>query len=431
MKKKVLILFLALTGMPLLHAQKILTLKECYERAYETSSLAGEKSALQGIWQLKDRNLANGWLPEIDGNGSFIYNSSVIDMRNVLGTLPIPGIENAIKPLPHEQYKVTLDINQVIYDGGAIKNSRDLEKAALDINEKQTETDLYKLRSQINSYYFNILLLIRQKDLLQSYLALIDKRISALSSAQANGMAMKSDVDVMTSEKIKTEQQLIENDIRKTAFLKTLSEITGDEIDTATKFVTPDPVFAPSDELSRPELQLFDLQKEQLSASLRAIESKRLPKAFGYATLGYGNPPGSNFFKDEFAPYYIVGAGVKWNILDWNKAKSDKQVINYQKNILEKRKTDLADNLNRLLEAKNAEISSLESLVKSDSGLVAIRKRITAVAESRYSNGTITATEYLNELNSEKQAAINSEIHDINLSMAKIEYLNISGKEIE
>lgn len=431
MKKRGLIFILILTIMPALQAQKILTLKKCYEKAYETSSIAGEKSAYQGIWQIKDKNLAKGWLPTIDANGSFIYNSSVIDMSSVLGSLPFPGIEDLIKPLPHEQYKVTVDINQVIYDGGAIKNSRTLEKTDLNINEKQTETDLYKLRSQINSFYFNILLLVRQKELLQNYLGLINKRISSMSSAQENGVIPKSDIDVMTSEKIKIEQQLTENEIRKNSFIKTLSEITGDKIDTATRFITPAPSFSPSDDLYRPELQLYDLRNEQLSASLRVIDSKRLPKAFGFATLGYGNPPGNNFFKDEFAPYYIVGAGVKWNIFDWNKAKNEKQVINYQKIILDQRKNDLEDNFKRLLEVKDAEILSLETLVKSDSDLVAVRKRITAAADSRYSNGTITATEYLNELNSEKQAVINSEIHKINLSMAKIEYLNISGKEIE
>jgi len=34
-------------------------------------------------------------------------------------------------------------------------------------------------------------------------------------------------------------------------------------------------------------------------------------------------------------------------------------------------------------------------------------------------------------LNSEKEAVINYEIHKINLVMAYVEYLNISGKEIE
>ena len=75
-----------------------------------------------------------------------------------------------LNPLPQDQYKITLDINQVIYDGGAIKSARALEKADLSVNEKQTETDLYKLRGQVNTYYFNMMLLNRQKELLNNYL---------------------------------------------------------------------------------------------------------------------------------------------------------------------------------------------------------------------------------------------------------------------
>jgi outer membrane protein TolC len=423
-------IFLSIPGTQA-YSQKIVTLKECYEKASEINSLSAEKPLYSNIWEIKDRNLAKGWLPTIDANGSFLYNSSVVDIGSALGSLPIPGLQDAIKPLPHEQYKVTVDINQVIYDGGAIKSARDVERADLNINEKQTETDLYGLRSQINSYFFNILLLSRQKALLNNYLSLINKRISSIQSATRNGAALNSDVDVMTSEKIKTEQQLSENELRKAAFSKILGDMTGIEIDSSVNLITPEISNSVSVELSRPELQIFDLRKDQLNASLHVIESKRMPKAFGYATVGYGNPPGSNFFKNEFAPYYILGAGVKWNIFDWNKAKNEKQLVTYQKSILDGRKSDFTDKLNRLLEAKNAEITSLEILVKSDSDLIAIRKRITLISESQYTNGTITATEYLNELISEKQAVINAEIHKINLSMARIEYMNISGKNIE
>ena len=352
-------------------------------------------------------------------------------MGSVLGSLPIPGIAGAIKPLPHEQYKVTVDINQVIYDGGAIKGARELEKADLSINEKQTETDLYKLREQINGYYFNILLLGRQKELLSNYLEIIKKRIGSIQSGITNGVIIKTDDDVLTSEKINLEQQLAENEIRKTSFLKILSDLTGNEIDGSTELILPTLSGELSNELSRPELQLFDLRKEQLAAGMKVIESKRMPKAFGFATLGYGNPPGSNFFKNEFAPYYVLGASIKWNIFDWNKAKNEKQIISFQQSIIENRKNDLTDNLNRLLVVKNSEIASLKILIESDSELIALRKRITATADSQYKNGTITATDYLNELNSERQAMINTEIHKINLSLARIEYMNISGKEIE
>ncbi|MBP1665469.1 MAG: transporter [Bacteroidetes bacterium] len=412
-------------------AQKILTLKECYDRAASVSALASEKNAYSEIWKLKDKNLSGSWLPALDANGTILYNSSVVDLSDMLGSLPIPGIADMIKPLPHDQYKLTVDLNQMIYDGGAIKSARSLEKVDLSINEKQTETDLYKLRDQINGFFFNLLLLDRQKDLLSNYQELLNKRIVSLQSALSSGVILKTDVDVMTSERIKLEQQITENKIRKESLIKLLAGLTGTEIDPATELVLPLMEGEPTAEISRPELQLFDLRKEQITASLRMIESKRLPKAFGFATLGYGNPPGNNFFKDEFAPYYVVGAAIKWNIFDWNKAKNEKQILSLQKNIIETRENDLTDNLNRLLEAKKAEILTLQSLIKSDEELILIRKRISASAGSQYENGTITATDYLNELNSEQQALINFEIHKINLAMAKVEYYNISGKEIE
>ncbi len=209
-----------------------------------------------------------------------------------------------------------------------------------------------------------------------------------------------------------------------------MSDITDLEIDPSIELQLPAIPAELSGELSRPELQVFDLRKEQLAASLKVINSKRMPKAYGFATLGYGNPPGNNFFRDEFAPYYIVGAGVKWNIFDWNKSKNEKQITGLQTELIDNRKNDLTDNLKRLLEAKNAEIESLNSLISTDTELIALRKRITATAESQYENGTITATELLNEINSEKQAFINYEIHKINLAMAQVEYMNISGNDI-
>ncbi len=412
------------------YSQQVLTLKECYDKAQATSALASEKKAYSDISALRDKNLAKGWLPSLDANGNFIYNSSVVDLSSALGSIPVPGIADAIKPLPHEQYKVTLDINQMIYDGGTIKSAREIEKADLSINEKQTELDLYKIKGQVNGYFFSVLLLDRQKEQLGNYLGVIEKRISALESALKNGVALKSDLDVLTSEKIKLDQQLGEIGIKRASLVNILSGLIGGTIDPSATLMLPSVPEQLPGELSRPELQLFDLRKQQLEAGRKAIESRRMPKVFGFATFGYGNPPGNNFFKDQFAPYYILGAGIKWNIFDWNKSGNDREIISYQQNIIDKRKADLSDNLKRLLDAKEADIKSLTEILLSDNDLIAIRKRITAAAQSQYENGTITATDYMNELNSEKQAVINNEIHKINLVMAKVEYMNISGQEM-
>ena len=54
MKRKVLILkFLMLLITPTLFSQKIITLKECYDKAMSVNALAGEKEAYSSISQIK------------------------------------------------------------------------------------------------------------------------------------------------------------------------------------------------------------------------------------------------------------------------------------------------------------------------------------------------------------------------------------------
>ncbi len=432
MKRKILIItILVIFSGFSIRAQKILTLKECYEYAMATNALAGEKEAYANISKIRDENLSKGWLPSIDANANISYHSDVVDMSNIFSALPMAGVAEIISPMPKDQYKITLDINQVIYDGGAIKSARALEKADLSITEKQTETDLYKIRGQLNAYYFRMMLLIRQRELLRNYHELIKKRILSVQSAINNGVILKTDIDVLSSERIRLEQQLSENELLRNSVLKILSDLTGNTIDSSTMFVLPQIKTELTDDLHRPEIQIFDLRIDQLSAGLQMVQSKRMPKAFGFASLGYGNPPGSDFFNDSFDTYYVVGAGIKWNIFDWNKSKNEKNVISFQQGIIENRKKDMSDNLRRLLESKNAEILSLSKIIETDTELINLRKRITAASESQYENGTITATEFLNDLNSERQALINFEIHKINLAMAGVEYLNISGKDLE
>ncbi len=426
-----LITILSISAFLQVYPQKIITLAGCYDAAEKKSNLAAEKELLISIWQFKDENLARNWLPSLDANANFIYNSEVIDLGENFSSIPIPGLADAIKPLPHEQYKITLDITQTLYDGGATKAARELENRSRKVNEKQTETDLYKLRSQVNSYFFSVLMLEKQKESLEGYMEVIEKRIAAMESALRNGIILASDIDIMKAEQIKILQQLKEIEIKKRSMLNILSDLTGITIESSDRLALPDLQAVMSDELFRPELELFDLRKDQLTAGITAAEIKRMPKAYGFVTMGYGNPPGNNFFKDEFAPYYLMGAGIKWNIFDWNRMKNEKAIISLEKNILEKRKADLEDNLKRMLEAKRAEILSLESLLESDRELSELRKKISAAAASQYENGVITASELLSEMNSERQARLTYELHKVGLALAKAEYINISGQEIK
>ena len=66
MKILILILLVLWCWPDRINAQKILTLKECYDRAASSNAIAGEKNGYTDISRLKDANLVKGWLPTLD-----------------------------------------------------------------------------------------------------------------------------------------------------------------------------------------------------------------------------------------------------------------------------------------------------------------------------------------------------------------------------
>jgi outer membrane protein TolC len=431
--KKIVLISILLTGTLISYGQnkQLLTLGDCYRDAIMASPLSDEKDNLTRISQLKDKNIQTGWYPTLDAGATLIYNSNVVDLSSAFESVPIPGLSDAIGGMPHDQYKLAIDINQVIYDGGAIKSSKKVEIAGLNYEIQSVEAQLYKIKEQVNSTFFSLALAAKQISLLSSFQDLIEKQLSSVKYGVDNGFLLLTDYNILRSEKLKIEQQIIELEHRRTSLFAVLSDLTGKEYLNNTELLLPQLESGSPIQITRPELSSFDLKINQLEAGRDLIKSSRKPKAFGFATMGYGSPPGNDFFTDSFGTYATVGAGIKWSITDWNRSRRNEQIIDLNKSIIESRKEDLEGNLRRALEIKSSEIVSLTTLLKTDEELIEIRKTITEATALKLKNGTITATEYLTELNAEKQAVLNRDLHLITLVKTRAEYLYISGKEIE
>ena len=123
MKRITLLTMLLLPALSLA-AQRTVTLRQCYDSAAVASPLSGEGEIHAGMTLLRDMNLASAWLPTLDLGGSFNYQSDVVDMSDLPGSMPIPA--GSLPSIPHEQYRVTADISQVIWDGGVTRSAREV-----------------------------------------------------------------------------------------------------------------------------------------------------------------------------------------------------------------------------------------------------------------------------------------------------------------
>lgn len=409
--------------------QKSITLWQCYDSAAFASPVAGERAIYTDMTRLHDRNLASAWLPGFDLGGSFNYQSDVVDLSEMLGSVPLPP--GSLPSIPHEQYRATADLSQVIWDGGVTRSAREVEKVVSELNMQQSEADLYRLREQVNNYFFSVLLVRRQVEVISILISELDARILEVTSGVENGVMPPVTLDVLRAEKIKAEQSAAELDRRHDALTRALELITGMTALKDAELVLPDLVISGNEEIDNPDLQLFDIRSRQLELSKNMLKSQRMPKVFGFAQAGYGNPPGNNFLSDKADLYYSFGAGLKWNIWDWNRNSNERKSLTLQQQLIDIRKSAAREALQRLVVLKLSDIESLRDAASRDEEIIRLRGSIAAATASQLRNGTITASQYMTELNSEKQAVIAAAARKISIARAEAEYLYITGYKTE
>ncbi len=398
-----------------------LTLFECYDMAMNTDPVSRQQMFLETQNHLKIKNANVNWYPSLDLNGNYTWQSEVVELGM---TFPIPDIE--FPQMPHYSYKLTLEIRQTIYDGGVTRSQKEIANTNYSVNQQQVEIELNALKEKVNTVFFYLLLLKKQEQMISLMLKELNKKIEIVESGVNNGVLLSADIDQITAELLKVEQQLDEIRISEQSAREILGILIGNAISEGTCIVIPDVEFDPSREPERLEYQLFDLHSDNLDANIKMVRTQRKPKLYVFGTLGYGNPA-LNFFKDEFREYYIVGAGLQWKFWDWGKANRERQVITVQQEILQSRKKSFDKNLQIMLKDEYAKMLKYEESVKRDEEIVQLREKITRNAASQLENGVITSADYITELNAEIQARLKLETDKIQLVQARINYLTKKG----
>jgi outer membrane protein TolC len=419
--KKLGIIFLTLAWIAGVSAQETsLTLQQCYMLALKNHPLSAQNALYEKASQLQGKILDENNLPQLNLNGQATYQNAVTELP-----IKIPGV--SIPEIHKDQYKLTLDATQVIYDGGYNRNQQMIEKNNLEINKQGTETDLFKLRERINQLYFNVLLAENSISILISNQEELDSRLKKIESGIKNGTVLPFNAAVLKAEILKVNQKQIEAEAQKKALISMLGVLTGTEISNETRFVEPDMAIIPGQYLNlRPEFKLFDLQEHKIDALKSLTAVKWNPRFIAFGDVGYGRP-GFNMFKEEADLFYIIGAKATWNFWNWHQTRQELQILDVNKEIIENQKKSFDLNTRAAIQQYLSDITKLNTLLESDDKIMVLRKEITTASASQMENGIITATEYLTEYNSEIQARLSKNLHQVQLLQAKAGYLAATG----
>lgn len=424
MVKKILIIIILLTvSQPYIRGgtSDTLHLQYCYSKAREISPLRQQELLNQSIYELNYKNSGNSYLPSLYLSGKATYQSEVI-------TIPGLSMVPEFPEIPKEQFNISLNLRQNIYDGGLSKYSRQVDDAQLRISEMELESQLFQIHEIINQLYFAILQGEERRKILIATLETIEEQRETIASRVKNGVLLPANLQNIEKQVLTLEQEIIslESDLRAIRIM--LSKWIGQPVTEETIILIPDfPSIDRQLPVNRPEIALFESQQGMLEAKSGVSGLSRTPQIYAFAQGGVGQPNPMNFFEVDPSAYYLLGVQINWDIYDWGNTGRKKQSLKVQQEILATRKQDFERSVEIGLIREYESIRKMEEILVKDEEIILLQENIVKSAYSELQNGVITSTEYLTELNSLIQTKINKTLHELNLANTYVKIYTSTG----
>lgn len=426
------LLFVLLVWPLLAHGQ---TLEECQQAAEQNYPLIRQYGLIEKMTELEVDNLDKGWLPQVSATAQGSYQSDVMSWPDQMQSMMTQmGID--LKGLRKDQYRVGVDVSQMVYDGGIIKSHKELVRRQGEMQTAQHEVTMYQIRQRVNDLYFGILLLKEQIQLNHDLQALLSSNEQKLASMFKRGTASESDYNLVKAERLSVVQQATSLESRKKALAMMLSTFCGksiDDIGVSLKEMTDASAMNlqnASVKCNRPELKLIMSQLNVADAQEKVLDASLLPK-FSLFAQGYYGYPGYNMFDDMLRHQWslngIIGARLSWNIGALYTRKNDLAKIRLQRETAETSRDAFLFNNQLEQIQQNEEIAHYRKLMADDAEIISLRSSVRKAAESKLSHGIIDASDLVKEINSENAAKLQQSIHEIQLLKAIYDLKNTTN----
>jgi hypothetical protein len=123
----------------------------------------------------------------------------------------------------------------------------------------------------------------------------------------------------------------------------------------------------------------------------------------------------------------MVGATLKIPLMNWFKTKIGQQYISIQQEVIDLQKNDYEMNNHVQLMQKLTNIEKYSQMIAQDDTIVKKCDDMASVAKTQFEEGTITANDYLKELNKQTEALLKQKLHALQLLQSKIEFNALKG----
>ena len=392
------------------------TLDECQQAAERNYPLIRQYDLIAKTTDLTVKNIQKGWLPQLSAQAQATYQSDVTAWPQQMQTM-MQGLGISLEGLKKDQYRIGLDVQQTLYDGGIISSQKEVARQQGNVQAAQNEVTLYGVRKRVNEMYFAVLLLDQQMQLNKDLQQLLSANEQKLAKMHKGGTAAESDFLTVKAERLNAVQQMTSLQSQRQALLRLLSVVCGMEVSSVR---TPAESVALTVQSTgqRPELKVVEAQLLLADAQEKALDAALMPRLSLFAQGFYGYP-GLNMFEDMMRHKWslngIVGARLSWNIGSLYTRKNDKAKLDVQRSMFQVQRDNFLFNNNLEQLQENENIARYRKLMEGDEEIITLRSQVRKAAESKLSHGIIDVNDLVREINSENAARVQQSLHEIEL----------------
>lgn len=390
---------------------QIITIDECQVKAEANYPAIAQYDVIEKTKEFNIANANKAYLPQGTLSAQSTWQSDVPSISLNVPELKIPTIDR-------DQYRIVAELSQLIWDGGrTLAKKKNLEANAA-LEKKQLESGIYTLRERVNNLYFGILLMKGQLNQLEIFETELQRNYDNTQVYVQNGLANENDLHVVKVEQLKTGQQRINLESNLDAYVRMLSVMIGEQLDTDAVFVKPEPASTLiSPIINRPEIKTFEAQRNVIETQKSLVNAMIKPTIGAFVQGGYGKP-GLNMFDNKFTSYFIGGVRFSWNFGNLYTLKNDRKKIDLQKRSVDTQREVFLHNLNIVIPQQQIEIEKFRKTMKDDDEIIGLQTQIREASEVKVKNGIMTISDLMKEINAEQAAKQAKTLHEIQYLMA-------------
>lgn len=386
------------------HATDTLTVEQCQALAIQNSPLQQKKLYAESIAALQTLNIRSNNLPRIQVGAQATWQSDVFG-------LPINSPLFEVPKVPKDQYKLSVDVAERIWDGGSDRYLRRQRSLENELAAAQVDVDVYQLREVVTDLYFKSLLLQESNAVLQTSKEDLGRKLKQAEAAIAEGATLRTSADQIRLQILKTDQQVVGIQTDIYALRQILARWIGRENGDFALVLPPlSGVSTAFDQ--RPEFKLLDLQQRSFQLQKDRLHLLHQPRVEAFAQGGLGRPNPFNFFETDFQPFLLIGLRASWTPFDWGNRSRDAQVLDLQVKTVDTQRAALLQRLEigSLKDKWDTDVKYRQQLAQDDE-IIRLQEDIIRRSDAQVQNGVMTMTDYLSQIDLLTQARLNRKTH--------------------